>query len=70
MSEENKKKLKEYQKSYRESKKNALPMQILFVVLLFFKGQNGVLIIIKDFNVWLLALQKTIMILLKHHFIL
>ena len=48
MSQENKKKLKDYQKNYREAKKHASQMQIckknplqryfLFVLLLIFKG--------------------------------
>ena len=55
MSEENKKKLKEYQKNYREAKKLASQMQTcqekcatniyFFVLLLIFKEQIGVLII-------------------------
>ena len=38
------------------------------LVINFLKDKNGVLIIIKDFNVWLLAIHKTFIILLKHHF--
>ena len=55
MSEENKKKLKEYQKNYREAKKmlhnckcvskSLLQIYIFFVLLLISKGQNGVSII-------------------------
>ena len=81
MSEENKKKLKEYQKNYREAKnmlhkckrvsKSLLQIYIFFVLLLILKRIKWCFNnVIKTLCMAKWAIHESLLLLLKHHFIL